>query len=210
MTTILTKFFPTDTETDPDLTEFNKDPTNPETETYNIFNYVPQFVQNIFGYKQSAVTNSLFGSYIDPVVILLASIFALFMYFYFANEIMCQILGLFYPCYCLYGLLHYNITDRADKIKSMMRYFIVYGHLEVLLTIGKIFSMYFYHLKIIILLGLLYMAHYRVKLFEKIYLRMIFYDKVLTALLTSLWSKIYAEIVKNINNLSQNKKKKLI
>lgn len=216
---------------DKEFSLFNReyvDKLETESSAYNIFNYIriPNFIQNLMGHTQSEnkneqlnITNDisanafslLFGikkSLADPLAILITTIIGLFIYIYFANEFMCQALGLFYPCYHTYALLHYNIQDKADKIKSMMRYFIIYGHIELLMAIAKLFDMYFYHLKILVILILLYMTHYRFSILDYLYQKLIFYDKILVGLFGSAILKLHIESTK-ISTELENKNKKL-
>ena len=84
-----------------------------------------------------------------------------------------------------------------------MKYFIIYGHLEFLSALIRIFGFYFYHLKIIVIVCILYTAGYRQEWLANIYDQIIYYDKIILALIQSgannlyiEYSKIKSEIVK--------------
>jgi len=115
----------------------------------------------------------------DPLTIAGLISASLFIFFYFANELVYQIIGLYYPCYYLYTLIHYRHAQKANKIKSIMKYFIIYGHMELLACIVELFGFYLHHPKIVIILSLLYMAGYKQLWLDNLYDKVIFYDKII-------------------------------
>lgn len=138
----------------------------------------------------------------DPLAILGIGIGSLVMYIYFANDFMCKMVGFFYPCYLVQKLL-YNKEENSDKIKFFMKYFVVYGHTEFILSFPGWFGMQFYHLRIILLISLLYTLQYRPNTLEYIYQKTIFYDNVIVQMITKGISKIYREFTNISNQLNQ-------
>lgn len=136
------------------------------------------------------------GSISDPLSISIIVLLAIFMYIYFANEFICQLFGLFYPIHNLYKLLHFKVSNKLIKIKIIMSYFIIYGHLELFTSISKIFGLYFYHLKILIIIFLLYMINYRQEWLTYIYNKVIYYDKIISNIFFSNLNKFYDESLK--------------
>lgn len=130
----------------------------------------------------------------DPLGILVLAVISIITYIYFASDFLCQLIGLFYPSYYMYILLNYRIAGKAEKIKSMMRYFIIYGHMEFVTWMFRLIGFpVFHHIKILLLLGSVYMAKYRPKWLALIYQKIIFYDQVGLGLCCSSFSKISSE-----------------
>lgn len=154
------------------------------------------------------IFNELKKSASDPLSVIIVLLVSIFSYVYFANELMCQVFGLFYPIYYLYTLLHKKSSNKAEKIRSIMRYFIIYGHLEFLSAFFRLFGFYFYHLKILIIISILYMAGYRQKWVASLYENMIFYDKIMLALLYSGANKIYLEYYRIKSDVANTDNKK--
>lgn len=142
----------------------------------------------------------------DPLGFIIVLLGSLFAYIYFAGELICQILGLFCPCYYLYTLLHFRSSQKSKKVRSFIKYIIMYGHLEIISSILKIFGFYFFHLKILIIISLLYMVGYRQEWLEKTYDTIIFYDKIMIGLFYSAINKFWNEYSNIKNNLIVEKK----
>ncbi|XWV24612.1 hypothetical protein QJ856_gp1175 [Tupanvirus deep ocean] len=154
------------------------------------------------------IINEIKKSASDPLSIIIMVIIALFSYIYFAGEFICQMLGLFYPTYYLYTLLHKRSSNKVEKVKSIIKYFIVYGHLEFLSALFSIFGFHFYHLKILVILSILYMAGYRQIWLAGVYNKIIFYDKILIGLVQSATNKFYIEYTSVKSQVSNTKKLK--
>jgi hypothetical protein len=139
----------------------------------------------------------------DPLSIIMIAFASIFSYIYFANEFMCQVLGLFYPIYYLYTLLHKKSNNKSEKIKSVMKYFIIYGHLEFLSALLKIFGFYFYHLKILVIMCILYFVGYHQEWLALLYEKTIFYDKIASGLAQLGTNKVYTEYSNIKSNIIQ-------
>ncbi|XWV25846.1 hypothetical protein QJ857_gp1236 [Tupanvirus soda lake] len=154
------------------------------------------------------IINEIKKSASDPLSIIIMVIITLFSYIYFAGELICQVLGLFYPTYYLYTLLHKRSANKAEKVKSIMKYFIVHAHLEFLSTILGAIGFHFYHLKILVILAILYMAGYRQLWLAGLYDKLIFYDKIIFGLAQSAINKFYVEYMNIKSEVSGTKKLK--
>ena len=133
----------------------------------------------------------------DPFGLLFTALICIFMYVYFANEFFCQIFGLYYPIYYLYVLLNLNQTpQQIFKIKCVIKYFVLYGHLELISSLLKIFGLYFYHLKILVIFTLLYAIRRNQSLLDHMYVKIISYDRVAINIILSLISKCKKEFNK--------------
>ena len=158
------------------------------------------------------------GKKIDPLIILFAIIFGIFCYVYFVNEFFCQIFGHFYPLYYIYVLLNdkkvkvgdgneRQLVNRrvgdgqrpngrqasASKIKTVMKYFILYGHMEFVSAILKLIGLYFSHIKFLLIIALLYMVGYNEYLLDGFYNKIILYDTVIIKLFSVFVSNVKKE-----------------
>lgn len=166
-------------------------------------------ISNISIIENNKSTNTLEKYNIDPLGIFVMIILGFFIYIYFASDFFCQIIGLFYPIYKLYLLVDNDILN-ALAIKSIMNYFVVFGHIEILSLAFKIFGLYFYHLKILIICFMLYLQEYRQDWLNGIFHKIIFYDKIICGLSKSgikIISKEYNNIHTNVLTNEDKKKK---
>ncbi len=145
----------------------------------------------------------------DPLSIIIVVFISLFFYIYFANDFMCHLFGLFYPLYYLYTLMHYRNTNCSEKIRSVVKYFIIYGHIEFLSSLLKIVGVNFYHLKILVIICALYMTGYRQEWLNTCYDNVIFYDRVFLGMISSTINKIYTEHVRVKTVIVNESRKKI-
>lgn len=139
----------------------------------------------------------------DPLAIIFTLLGGIFIYIYFANQWIYQFIGLIIPSYYLYKLLHFKCSNRAQKIKSMIQYFILYSHIEVITLFFSLIGMYFYHLKIMIVIIILYLIEYRPNWLNILYTRIIRFDKIVFGISSSLTNKLIEEY-NRISSLLQN------
>jgi hypothetical protein len=144
----------------------------------------------------------------DPLSIIIVLIFSIFFYIYFANEFVYQVLGLFYPTYYLYTLMHYRNTNYREKIRSIIKYFIIYGHIEFISSLLKLVGIYFYHLKILVIICALYITGYRQEWLNSFYDNMIFYDRVILDVILTTTNKFYEEYTRIKSDTINNSKRK--
>lgn len=131
---------------------------------------------------------------IDPILMIFCILGCIITYVYFACEFICQILGLFIPLTWMFGILNMKTSKEKNiKIKSLMKYFIIYGHIEFLSLVVGIIGMYFYHLRILILVVMLYMSTYRDDWLGNVYGIIIFYDKVAIRMICKGWQRVTIE-----------------
>lgn len=151
--------------------------------------------------------STIFYTKTDPLSIFILSFASIFIYIYFVSELICQVIGLFYPVYYLYTLLNNDDTDHfVGKIQSVIKYFIIYAHLECMTMVTKLFGFYFFHLKILMIISVLYMTGYQEHWLQKIYDRIIFYDKILLGLFNTSVVKIQDEYSKANNEAKKSEK----
>lgn len=143
----------------------------------------------------------------DPLRIIIVALISIFFYIYFANEFMCHILGLFYPLYYLYILMHYRNANCSEKIRSMIKYFIIYGHIDFLSSLTKIVGVYLYHLKIFVILCVLYMTGYQREWLNVCYDSVIFYDRIFLNMILTFINKIYNEYIRLKTDIVNESKK---
>ena len=153
----------------------------------------------------SNIVSNLKTTIRDPLSIIAIAISCIIIYIYFANELIYQLLGLFYPNYRIYCLLHgtNQDNDKVDRIISVMKYFVIYAHLEF---VSICTGLYFYHLKILVILFALYMLEYHHQWLSKVFATVIFYDKIVLGLLQSGLNKLYTEYIAIKNSLMESKK----
>lgn len=142
-----------------------------------------------------AVWQVLKKSLSDPLGFIIMLFSSVIMYIYFANDFFCKIVGLIYPAYYTNYLLHVKTEDRVRKIKSIMKYYIIYSHLEIISYIVYFMPM-LYHLKIICLLLLIYTMEYRNDWLNNIYRQVIIYDQVMGNLFSAIVNRIQEESTK--------------
>lgn len=154
------------------------------------------------------LTNTTENHKLDPLGFFIAIVLGFFIYIYFAGEFFCQILGLFYPIYKLYFLVN-NQTLNIFTINAIMNYFVIFGHIEVLSLVFKIFGLYFYHLKMLVICIMVYLKEYRQDWLGIIFFKIIFYDKIIYGLIKSgikIITKEYNEIRTSITITEDDKK----
>lgn len=141
----------------------------------------------------------------DPLSIIIIFLIIFLSYLYFAGELLCQIIGLFFPSYYLYDLLSisYDPNEKLNKIMNVVKYFIIYSHFQCLTLIFSIFGFYFYHLKIVILLSLVYLMAYQPILLNTMYNRIINYDYITYLLLKTNIIKFMNTSLKSNKNLGK-------
>lgn len=156
---------------------------------------IPYYVQNIFRPKSGYEKNNLPGSSeMNPLRQLIITMLFILGYIYFANDFMCQLIGLYYPCYYLFIILHSNkITKKLSQFQLMGKYFILYGHVEFVSMILKFIGFpLFHHIKILVLAFFVYSFHYR-EWMNPVYKRMVMYDKIFLRMCRSLLTRILEE-----------------
>lgn len=140
----------------------------------------------------------------NPIGILFLSLVGIFGYIYFASYVLYQLISLLYPIYCMYTILHSG--SNGEPLESggtihLMKYFIIYGHLE---TITYIFGLsLLYHFKILIVCVLIYLMGYQPDWLNSLYQKIIFYDTVTWNLLNAIIQRIREEAVK-IKKIEKN------
>ena len=181
---------------------------------------IPRYLGNAYAnslnnYQENNTKNSMadamnffinLKNYIsDPLAIFFMCVGFFISYIYFAGEILCQFIGLFYPCYYIYTLMHNKIPDKTVKIRSIMKYFIIYAHTEFISTFFKIIGLpMFYHIKILVLIAFIYSAQYRNEWINNIYDKTIIYDRIVLSLCYSSYQKLVDEYYKADNTIKKN------
>lgn len=128
----------------------------------------------------------------DPLSIVMTSMFSVFVYVYFVNELFCQSIGLCYPTYHMYAIIETKNNNTMSTIKLMTKYFLIYSHIEITMTVLKIFGLEFLHAKFLLIVGLVYMTEYQLDWLDNLYNRLIYYDKLFVLIV----KKIRAECQK--------------
>ena len=154
--------------------------------------------------------SNLKKSLTDPLSVIIISLFSIFVYVYFANDLICQILGLCYPAYHMYTLLQSKNKDYLTIMKPIMKYFVIYTHIEVIAAIFKVFGLIFSHLKFSLIFLIIYMTEYRLDWLDNMCDKIIYYDKIICSILKRIqleFYKISSEINTEINGKSKVKNK---
>lgn len=129
----------------------------------------------------------------DPLCIASLIGISIFVYIYFAGDFICQVFGLLYPCYCLYSLTNIQDDHALEKRDSLMKFFIIYAHQELLFSALKLIGLYFYHIRFLIIISLLYLLEYQGDLFRQVYETVTLYDKIIISLMSFYFDKIKKE-----------------
>lgn len=199
---------------------------------FNFSNFFSQDTNKMKSSQQKSGKDDLKFSFItelkktisDPLGIIILLMVSIFTYIYFASELICQALGLFYPAYYMYTLipcprngrlesqqsrelLHFKSPQKSIKIKSIMKYFIIYSHLELITSLTRIVGFYFTHLKILVIISILYMAGYRQDWLSDVYERILMYDKIIFNAGCSNLQKIHQEYTKMSTETTSKKVK---
>ena len=158
--------------------------------------------------KTFNLIQTLKGYASDPLGIATMILSGILLFFYFAGELMFQAFGLFYPTYYLYTIMNYKIQNKLEKLALLLKYFIIYAHLEFVSSIFKILGLYFSHLKIMVIVLIIYLLKYQPQLLGEIYDKILFYDKIIIRLvesgINSLWSE-YLLIRKKMEKIEKQK-----
>jgi len=132
----------------------------------------------------------------NPIGIIFLSLVSIFGYIYFASYALYQLISLFYPIYCMYTILHPNsvVEEPPEKTVNLMKYFIIYGHLEAITYIFGLSILY--HFKILIVSALIYLMGYQPDWLNSLYQKIIFYDTIAWNLLNAMIQRIREEAIK--------------
>jgi hypothetical protein len=145
------------------------------------------------------------NSKMDPFVVLFKVIVCLFVFIYFANELVTQLIGFFIPIYHSTELLTHSDTA---AYRSLIKYFYLYAHLEICSLVLNLIGIYAYHFKICIIFFLLYAMHYRTTWMNRIYMRVCSFDQTIveTCLVTTQrLREEYHRIYNDIRTKTQRK-----
>lgn len=113
----------------------------------------------------------------EPLHLIAMIIFVIFTYLYFASQIICQIFGLYLPIVYFYQKFYSIKNGNIQEIEPIVHYFVAFMHLELISSITSLFNLYFYHLKLLSIVMLIYFLIYREELLRLIYEKILFYDK---------------------------------
>ena len=144
-------------------------------------------------------------SFTDPLSIIIAGLLSVFIYIYFANDLICQIFGLCYPAYHMYMLLSTKNKDILKNMNPIIKYFLVYTHVEIFASVLKAFGMIFSHMKLSLIFLVIYMTEYRLDWLNTSYDKIIYYDRIIYSVVKKIKTECY-RVSNEINNeLSDNK-----
>lgn len=73
----------------------------------------------------------------------------------FANDLICGLIGLFFPFY-----IHISTKNKIIST-NVLKYYIIYAHIDLLFNMLSIFGIYFYRIKLIIILISIYQLRYQ-------------------------------------------------
>lgn len=128
----------------------------------------------------------------DPLGIIVMSALSIFFYIYFANSLLCQLIGLVYPTYHMYKLI---VNKKEYNPEPIMKYSIIYSHLEIYAYMAQMI-LSVYHLKLLIIMALIYMLEYQTDWLDHVYQKTILYDKIMINLMHRLLRQIREESIK--------------
>lgn len=146
--------------------DISKD-VSPETDKIQ----VTQKLDNNDGYVSDTFKESVY----KWITLLLATI----MIFYWIGSFLCQLVGLYYPIYCLHMILATNQNGELTKhtiVSTYIKYFVIYGHFEILFHIISLILSPMYYIRLIILSILILSIKYRPELIDTIHAKLIFSD----------------------------------
>ncbi|AGC02162.1 hypothetical protein H012_gp292 [Acanthamoeba polyphaga moumouvirus] len=126
--------------------------------------------------------------------------FCVLFYFYFANNFIYYLIGLFIPGYWTYLLLsdeNFIIID----IKDMAIYFVIFSHLEFFSFIFES-AISLIYLKIAIIIFFNNILVYNKDLLKTIYEKIIVFDKVVITFMGFVLVKLYNEFIKIMDNVN--------
>lgn len=123
------------------------------------------------------ISNNLTTFTKDPIGMVVSSLMLLLVYFCFATTFIYKGISLFIPSYCIYHVLNSN-TNQEVKYKNILTYFFVYSHIEFISDILETVGFGLLHLKIALVVVLLYTVHYRNEWLEMIYNKIVYFDTI--------------------------------
>lgn len=156
--------------------------------------FFSKFIQKInFKYKEPTIDLSeLYDQLMtDPLFVIIVFFITIFSYIYFANEIIVLLLGLAYPIYSWYEplMVKFNISF----VQSFVKYLVVFTHIQVITSVTGSFNYYFTHLKIFIIIIMIYITKYRESWLTDIYNKIIEIDRFVLATIYSFFIMIRQE-----------------
>lgn len=111
----------------------------------------------------------------DPLSLILMGLFGIFVYAYFTNDAMCQFFGLAYPAYHMYMVK----PNKMDKVMGpIIKYFLIYTHIEFVSMVIRAFNIVAHHLKLALVICLIYLTEHRLDWLNALYDRMVHYDRI--------------------------------
>ncbi|AGF85090.1 hypothetical protein QJ854_gp692 [Moumouvirus goulette] len=123
----------------------------------------------------------------------------LLFYFYFANNFVYYIIGLFIPCYLTYRSIsdeNFNIVD----IHDMAIYFIIFSNIEFITRVVELMiSLIFLKIAVVIFFNIILI--YNKDLLNFIYEKIIMFDDFMLIFISFVLIKLYNEIVKIFDNV---------
>lgn len=102
----------------------------------------------------------------------------LFVY-HFVNNIIFKSIGTFYPSHYVYSIILKNDRENLEKLKIILKYFVLYCHLELLMELLKIIGLQSMLLEMGIIMVLLYMVVYQNLLLSSLYDKIMLYEKII-------------------------------
>lgn len=140
-----------------------------------IKNFFKDGMSDLFKNKVNDEYKNFFNDMITDPLYLFGGIFlSFFLFIYFACELMAQIIVLIYSLHCL-ALFE---SQDTEQISVCIKYFVLYFQMELIFTVLSVVNLTLYHIKIFLIVFLIYSSKCRIQLFHNIYDGVMIYNKV--------------------------------
>ena len=130
---------------------------------------------------------------LSPLQVIMACCFSLFLFIYFSNEFMCTAVGLFYPAYRMYLLLTDPKSQALVIYIPVLHYSIIYTHITLAAITLGCFDLYLYHLRLALILFVLYLWACDTNRLASWYDAILFYDRLILRLGCNIWARLVEE-----------------
>jgi hypothetical protein len=142
----------------------------------------------------------------DPVGMLLGLLFYVFVFIYFANDQIAQIVGFYGPIYHTRQAIHNSIitSENSATLVNLFKYMYLYGHLELFSGFTSCFGIHIYHFKIASIMFMLYLMNYHPVALANLYTKLCQYDDLVVEVAKNLYNRICEEVQKVRGNPNIN------
>ena len=128
----------------------------------------------------------------DPLVYSALIILSIISFVYISGPILCWSIGMFVP-------LFYAHKTLGSNDQTIVKYFIIYGHIEFILLLTTTVNIYFYHIQVILVTASCYCLLFRHRLIDRLFIVINYYDLVVFNTINNVINTLIKEYQKTKN-----------